>query len=98
MLRKTPGTAVLAVTIHEGKNRQVRRMCAQCGLTVQAAPGPGGALSGRSAAGKVAVFDTGRGRALESPLTESGRRRPEWGGVFSIPAARRKNPAKRFEF
>ena len=35
VLRKTPGTAVLAVTIHEGKNRQVRRMCAQCGLTVK---------------------------------------------------------------
>ena len=35
VLRQTAGTAVLAVTIHEGKNRQVRRMCAQCGLTVK---------------------------------------------------------------
>ena len=34
-LRQTAKTAVLAVTIHEGKNRQVRRMCARCGLTVK---------------------------------------------------------------
>ena len=35
VLRQTAKTAVLAVTIHEGKNRQVRRMCARCGLTVK---------------------------------------------------------------
>ncbi|SFP12086.1 ribosomal large subunit pseudouridine synthase B [Oscillibacter sp. PC13] len=35
MLRQTCETAELAVTIHEGKNRQIRRMCAQCGLTVK---------------------------------------------------------------
>ena len=35
VLRQTSRTAVLAVTIHEGKNRQIRRMCAQCGLTVK---------------------------------------------------------------
>ena len=33
-LHQGDGTAVLAVTIHQGKNRQVRRMCAACGLTV----------------------------------------------------------------
>ena len=31
-LRQTARTAVLSVTIHQGKNRQVRRMCAACGL------------------------------------------------------------------
>ena len=35
VLRQTARTALLAVTIHEGKNRQIRRMCARCGLTVK---------------------------------------------------------------
>lgn len=35
VLRQSARTAELAVTIHEGKNRQVRRMCAACGLTVK---------------------------------------------------------------
>lgn len=34
LLRAGGETAVLSVTIHEGKNRQIRRMCAACGLTV----------------------------------------------------------------
>ena len=34
VLRQSARTAELAVTIHEGKNRQVRRMCAACGLEV----------------------------------------------------------------
>ena len=35
VLRKGAEAAELAITIHEGKNRQIRRMCAQCGLTVK---------------------------------------------------------------
>lgn len=35
VLRQAGRTAELAVTIHEGKNRQIRRMCAACGLTVK---------------------------------------------------------------
>nr|WP_326209375.1 pseudouridine synthase [uncultured Oscillibacter sp.] len=34
-LRQGEGTATLAVTIRQGKNRQVRRMCAACGLEVK---------------------------------------------------------------
>lgn len=34
-LRRGDGTAKLSVTIREGKNRQVRRMCAACGLKVE---------------------------------------------------------------
>jgi len=34
-LRQTGCTAELSVTIHEGKNRQIRRMCEACGLTVK---------------------------------------------------------------
>lgn len=33
-LRAGRGKAVLSVTIHEGKKRQIRRMCALCGLQV----------------------------------------------------------------
>lgn len=35
LLQQTGTTAELLVTIHEGKNRQIRRMCAQCGLGVR---------------------------------------------------------------
>lgn len=35
VLRQTARSAVLSVTIHEGKYRQIRRMCDACGLTVK---------------------------------------------------------------
>ena len=34
LLRTARGRAVLSVTIHEGKKRQIRRMCTACGLRV----------------------------------------------------------------
>ena len=35
VLKQTAQTAEMEITIHEGKNRQIRRMCSACGLTVK---------------------------------------------------------------
>ena len=34
VVRQEEGRALLELTLRQGKNRQIRRMCAQCGLTV----------------------------------------------------------------
>ncbi|NMA24720.1 MAG: rRNA pseudouridine synthase [Clostridiales bacterium] len=35
VLRKTSGGALLSITIHEGRNRQIRKMCVKVGLRVE---------------------------------------------------------------
>ena len=34
VIKQTGETALFSIIIHEGKNRQIRRMCAQCGMNV----------------------------------------------------------------
>lgn len=54
VLRRTPEAVLLSVTIHEGKNRQIRKMCAQVGLEVLSLRrvGEGGLQLGELRSGK----------------------------------------------
>ena len=54
LLRAEGTRAVLQVTIHEGRNRQVRRMCAMAGMTVQRLK--------RTAEGGVSLGDLPKGK------------------------------------
>lgn len=84
-----PSPGLLRITIHEGRNRQVRRMCAALGLPVQRLVrvriGP---LSDRRLApGEWRPLGPGEIQALETAVAGSGARRP--------PAARGPGPARR---
>lgn len=75
-LSRKGNRAELSVIIHEGRNRQIRRMCAQCELEVLAAPAGAGALSGAwgAAAGAVAVLNGGGDRRTERGMTAFRRK------------------------
>lgn len=61
LIKTTPEGAVLRFTIHEGKNRQVRRMCERAGLSVS--------WLRRTAEGEIRLGDLPRG--AWRPLTEA---------------------------
>ena len=73
-LSRKGNRAELSVIIHEGRNRQIRRMCAQCELEVLRLQR--GALSGAwgAAAGAVAVLNGGGDRRTERGMTAFRRK------------------------
>lgn len=85
MGRRGEDVTRLSVVIHQGKNRQVRRMCAQAGLEVRApqagAGGPGLAGPG-TGAGTVAAPD--RGGAAPSAGRGGGGSRRTWIGFARL--------------
>ncbi len=89
VVARSPGQAVLELTIAEGKNRQVRRMCEAVGLPLQAleriAFGP--LVLGSLRAGKSRVLtsiEIERLVAATRTRAETGTRTRRWGVSHSV--------------